>query len=72
MNCGDTIVGPFGNISSPNYPENYPANSHCIYRIIVNSNKIIHLKFEDFNVEYSKDCVNDYVQVRSVERMVFC
>lgn len=33
--CGGTFLDANGNITSPNYPNNYPRNQNCVYIIKV-------------------------------------
>ena len=42
---------PFGEITSPNYPGNYPDDADCQWQITVDSGSIIRLTFVEFDVE---------------------
>ncbi|NP_445784.3 cubilin precursor [Rattus norvegicus] len=55
----------FGMLSSPNFPNNYPSNWECIYRITVGLNQQIALHFTDFILEdyFGSQCV-DFVEIR--------
>ncbi|XP_028515415.1 CUB and peptidase domain-containing protein 1-like [Exaiptasia diaphana] len=55
-------------LHSPNYPRNYPTNTHCMYTIPVHQNTVLNLKFVDFDMEDSSDCSYDYVEVRDNEQ----
>lgn len=63
--CSETFTSPTGELSSPNFPSNYPNNRQCIYKIIVGVNMQIMLNFTDFNMEGSPpNCAFDYVEIR--------
>ena len=59
--CG-TFTDVSGVIISPNYPNLYPNNRECIYKINRNEGERIQLKFNSFNVEAS-GCQYDYLEV---------
>lgn len=50
------------------YPENstvkYPHNSRCAWLIKTNHTKVLNVTFTKFNLETSKDCKFDWLQVR--------
>ncbi|KAJ8018034.1 Deleted in malignant brain tumors 1 protein [Holothuria leucospilota] len=62
--CGDTITAPTYNLSSPNYPENYPSLLQCKWKISVEKSSRIHLWFTDFEFETKGffSC-NDYLRM---------
>ncbi|CAB1340813.1 unnamed protein product [Coregonus sp. 'balchen'] len=63
--CSETFTSPTGELSSPNFPSNYPTNRQCIYKIIVGVNMQIMLNFTDFTLEGSPpNCALDYVEIR--------
>ncbi|XP_061178005.1 bone morphogenetic protein 1-like [Saccostrea echinata] len=51
-------------VTSPNYPDLYPSDITCQYVFKDSNNRKIQLTFQDFLLEYSKDCRNDYVEVQ--------
>ncbi|XP_070564554.1 cubilin-like [Ptychodera flava] len=53
--CGDTLIGPSGNISSPIFPTNYPHASDCLWNIQVSEGMAIQLTFHVFDLEESFD-----------------
>uniref|UniRef100_A0A8C4TF09 CUB domain-containing protein n=1 Tax=Erpetoichthys calabaricus TaxID=27687 RepID=A0A8C4TF09_ERPCA len=60
-----TFTNPTGQLTSPNYPNNYPVYRECIYRIIVSVNRQIMLNFTDFALEPTyPSCLYDYVEIR--------
>ncbi|XP_064410135.1 cubilin [Latimeria chalumnae] len=65
--CGGEFTDPVGVLTSPNYPDNYPVNRECIYKIIVGTNKQIKLSFTDFTLEADNEempCRFDYLEIR--------
>ena len=53
-----------GKLSSPGFGlDNYPANSHCSYIITVPDGHFVHLNFTLFEMEYSSNCEDDYVEI---------
>ena len=66
MECGQEVDGTLvqnGTISSPGYPDNYPAFLSCTWRIRANPGKKILATFSEFDVTASTDCDSDYVVV---------
>uniref|UniRef100_A0A4W4F6Q8 Cubilin n=1 Tax=Electrophorus electricus TaxID=8005 RepID=A0A4W4F6Q8_ELEEL len=61
--CSAVFTTPTGVLTSPNYPDNYPINRECIFRIIVGLNMQIMLNFTDFQME-GGSCSFDYVEIR--------
>uniref|UniRef100_A0A8C6U4F9 CUB domain-containing protein n=1 Tax=Neogobius melanostomus TaxID=47308 RepID=A0A8C6U4F9_9GOBI len=59
--CGGVIHADSGIIKSPNYPQNFPANSECLWHIIAHQGN--HLEFNRFDLEASSSCRYDYVAV---------
>ena len=43
-------------ISSPNFPQNYPNNINCSWMIDTNEPRRIVLVFTDFDIENDKEC----------------
>ncbi|TGZ76005.1 hypothetical protein CRM22_000060 [Opisthorchis felineus] len=63
--CGGNLKGPSGNISSPEYPNNYPNDLGCSWTIEQPSKPGV-LKFETFDVErvnWGEHCQFDYLYV---------
>uniref|UniRef100_A0A914WPV4 Cubilin n=1 Tax=Plectus sambesii TaxID=2011161 RepID=A0A914WPV4_9BILA len=52
-------------LTSPAYPASYPANLMCSWTIVVESNRNLELTFEDFELQTTKECSKDYVQLMS-------
>ena len=52
-----------GTIVSPNYPKYYDDNQERRYKIIAPMLSEIVLIFSSFDVQYSDDCISDYLEV---------
>jgi len=50
------------NITTSNYPSNYPDSFVCSWNIQAAEGKVIRLKFNDFDVEFNRNCRYDFVQ----------
>lgn len=61
--CGGTLTSVTGTISSPNYPQEYNENAECLYRIVTSSGTKIRISFEELDLEKTKDCRDDYVEI---------
>ncbi|XP_021504160.1 cubilin isoform X2 [Meriones unguiculatus] len=63
--CLEDYTYNFGRFTSTNFPNNYPNNWECIYRITVGINQQIALHFTDFNLEdyFGPECA-DFVEIR--------
>ena len=55
-----------GTIASPGFPTNYPANLHCSWTIEASRSLdlVVELTIEEFEVEASESCTNDFLTVR--------
>lgn len=67
---GENECGPFVKqelastfLTSPNYPEPYPNRLNCIKDIVVPENTIIRLYFYDFDLEWSRNCWLDRLEI---------
>ena len=63
LGCGGNFTSPTGTITSKNYPEAYPTNSDCTWRITVQERRTVQLSFQDFDVEGHSTCNYDRVTV---------
>jgi len=61
--CNVTIHDSFGYILSPNYPQHYDPNTNCEYRIIAEEGRNIELSFRIFDIERTRNCLYDKVEV---------
>ncbi|XP_048238874.1 cubilin-like [Haliotis rufescens] len=59
--CGGSFSIPQGVIVSKNYPQNYPHNTDCQWRITVARGSRVRLNITDFDVESHSTCQYDYV-----------
>ncbi|XP_077999678.1 bone morphogenetic protein 1-like [Glandiceps talaboti] len=59
-NCDVKIEGTSGIIESPNYPENYPMYSHCVYQIHGPVGTRIWIQMEETDLEKKYDFVTVY------------
>ncbi|XP_062900253.1 cubilin isoform X2 [Mobula hypostoma] len=64
--CGGTFHMQSGAFSSPNYPENYPSNSECIWYIISSPGNRVQISFINFDIGNSLNCSLDYVEIREM------
>ncbi|XP_071942939.1 cubilin-like isoform X2 [Antedon mediterranea] len=63
-NCNNVLKRRTGVIESPNYPNPYPHNVDCVWRIQANLGSTINLTFTNLHLEDHNSCGYDYVQVR--------
>lgn len=62
--CGGDFDSIEGFISSPGYPNSYPLNIECIWKLNAAPSNIFELEFRDFDLESSEYCNNDYLEIR--------
>ncbi|XP_002161936.3 tolloid-like protein 1 isoform X2 [Hydra vulgaris] len=62
--CGGIRNSNEGSITSPNFPNNYPASSHCVWILESNQSSKIVLNFKSFDLEKHIECRYDYVVVK--------
>ncbi|KAK1116353.1 low choriolytic enzyme-like [Acipenser oxyrinchus oxyrinchus] len=53
-----------GNITSPNYPFNYPNNMDCTWTLLAYEDEIIQITFISFDLQTGDQCDWDYVLIR--------
>ncbi|XP_066288210.1 low-density lipoprotein receptor-related protein 12-like isoform X2 [Branchiostoma lanceolatum] len=58
------VQGLSGNISSPNYPNMYPGNINCAWRIMVDEGQRIVIVFKALDIEDHGQCSYDYLRIR--------
>ncbi|KAK5640278.1 hypothetical protein RI129_011089 [Pyrocoelia pectoralis] len=61
--CGGTLTKPSGSLSTPNYPNAYPAATQCDWLIQLDYGFSIEITFEVVDFEASFDCNFDYILV---------
>uniref|UniRef100_A0A8C9LFB5 Cubilin n=1 Tax=Pavo cristatus TaxID=9049 RepID=A0A8C9LFB5_PAVCR len=62
--CSHNYNTDTGVLTSPNYPDNYPVQTECIYTITVGINRQIVLRFTNFTLEGNLRCTEDYIEIR--------
>ncbi|KAK3090758.1 hypothetical protein FSP39_014380 [Pinctada imbricata] len=62
--CGGEIFKENGQLTSPNYPDDYKHNKECIWKITVEDQYSVALKFQSFEIENHDNCVYDYLEIR--------
>jgi len=64
--CGGFIDVENGTITSPSYPDLYPANKNCVWQIVAPDDHKININFTHFDLEgHNQDCEYDSVRVSS-------
>ena len=60
------MISPFtiGEVSSPNYPSDYPNNIRLTSIIQVEEGLIVALQFTAFDVEYHPSCIYDHLAIK--------
>ncbi|XP_067661650.1 A disintegrin and metalloproteinase with thrombospondin motifs 6-like isoform X2 [Haliotis asinina] len=62
--CSQQLTDSAGTITSPGYPDEYPANSHCIIYITGNTDQKIQIAFDHLDLEQADDsCQHDSLTV---------
>ena len=58
--CGESqpliIDDLSGQLSSPNYPQNYPSNANCSWLINPSTSSLINISFIDVIIENDQQC----------------
>ncbi|KAJ8276925.1 hypothetical protein GJAV_G00069430 [Gymnothorax javanicus] len=68
--CGGVIHKDSGTVTSPGYPQNFPPNSECTWRIIAHEGSHLEMSFDsDFLIpDAGGQCENSFVKVWSGHR----
>ncbi|XP_006895682.1 PREDICTED: membrane frizzled-related protein [Elephantulus edwardii] len=61
--CGGFLPSPMGFFSSPNYPDPYPPNMHCVWHIQVEAGHTVQLKIDTLNMESVASCFFDRLEI---------
>nr|XP_020039532.1 membrane frizzled-related protein-like isoform X2 [Castor canadensis] len=61
--CGGLLSGLSGFFSTPNYPDPYPPNIHCVWHIQVATDHTIQLKIEALSMEGVASCLFDRLEI---------
>lgn len=59
----DSQAHSYGAISSPHYPNPYPLNLECVWKLIAPRGYAIWATFHDFDVETEANCDYDSVDI---------
>lgn len=59
--CTFDITAPYGEISSPDYPEDYPPNKDCVWHLTTLPGHRIKIMFMEFELEVQQECWYDHV-----------
>lgn len=64
--CGGVLHSDYGIIKSPNFPQNFPANVECSWRIIAHEGNHLEMSYDgNFHIpDSSGSCLNSYVKVQ--------
>ncbi|XP_059179030.1 cubilin-like isoform X2 [Physella acuta] len=62
--CGGALTATSGEITSPNFPQNYPHHRQCEWTITVPRGRQIFLNFTSFHLEPSDTCNWDFLEIR--------
>ncbi|KRZ32162.1 Cubilin [Trichinella pseudospiralis] len=68
IGCGGVYNNKHGVITSPNYPDRYIQNLHCIWKIAVPRGLKVKIAFTTFALEESPNCLYDYVEIYETYR----
>ncbi|XP_033110748.1 cubilin-like [Anneissia japonica] len=60
--CGGRLRADQGVLKSPGYPSNYQNGLDCQWHIVVSPGRTIQTSFNDFQLQSSSNCANDFVQ----------
>nr|XP_044991063.1 cubilin [Jaculus jaculus] len=63
--CNREYNQAFGNLKSPGWPDSYDDNLDCTTVLKAPLNHTISLFFHSFGIEHSRDCENDFLEVRN-------
>ncbi|XP_046557391.1 LOW QUALITY PROTEIN: bone morphogenetic protein 1-like [Haliotis rubra] len=61
--CQHEISDPYGEISSPNWPNFYPSRKDCVWHFTTKPGHRIKLTFHDFELEPHQECTYDHIIV---------
>lgn len=68
--CGGVLHSDYGIIKSPNFPQNFPANVECSWRIIAHEGNHLEMSYDgNFHIpDSSGSCLDSYVKVQDHHR----
>ncbi|CAH1176432.1 unnamed protein product [Phaedon cochleariae] len=59
--CKHEMSNPYGTLTSPNYPEYYPARKDCVWHFTTTPGHRIRISFQFFELEPHQECSYDHV-----------
>ena len=72
VNCGDIITNSTGWFSSPDISGNgeYEFGAECVWVIRVPDNKILHIQFDEIDIEEGLLCSYDWLRVSNMPALL--
>ena len=61
--CRSEFNSQDGLIKTPGYPYRYPSKADCMWKIKGSKGLRTKIEFLDFNVEFSRNCLYDYLEI---------
>ncbi|EDO39794.1 predicted protein [Nematostella vectensis] len=61
--CQQNLTSPSGTFVSPRYPNPYPNNIDCVWRIIGDPSDVIRLRILAFDLQLSTSCTKDSLTI---------
>ncbi|XP_053675116.1 cubilin homolog [Anopheles nili] len=62
--CGGRLTSLTGEFATPNYPETYPNNIECVWKLTASAGNKMSLFIKEMAIEPSDDCNGDYLEIR--------
>ena len=62
--CGGNFTASSGLLTSPSYPDNYPASKECVYIISLPSSTFLDLSFHMFDLRKKYQSIDDNIEIR--------
>jgi len=62
--CGGVLTDSGGTLSSPNHPDLYPPDSHCVWVIRVSPPFLVQIQVSSLAIEGPSPCLFDWLEVR--------
>ena len=62
-NCSGTYGRSKNEVRIPSYKGRYENNQNCEWNITASKGRLIILNFTKVDMEYSRDCINDYFAI---------
>lgn len=64
--CGGRIIGAYGTIQSPDYPNRYPHDVECVWKVTTEVGTKVRLTVQELDIErgHDRECYFDGLEVR--------